>query len=327
MGNGHGPLKVFATTAGVPLAAKVWDHLSCKPGLLDSGRFKDGEISVQIGEDVRDCDVFIIAPTNVPADNFMEAMLLCQAARLSSADRITMVVPYLGYARGDRKDQPRKPISAKLALQMLELPKPNRFIFLDMHNEQTLGALDTVFDHLYGSAVAVPHLKALLAQSGKPYIVAAPDAGAAQRADKYAHFLSGGDADIVIFSKMRPKPGEIRSNSVKIIGPPVKGKIVVLVDDMIDSGGTIAHAAAKAKEKGAAEVWVFATHAVFSHGAFKRLRESKVDRVFVTDSIHHDPDLVAKEGGGKIAVLSCGELLAKAIHRTHEGESLSQLIL
>ncbi len=328
MANGHGPLKVFATTAGAPLAAKVCAHLSTKPGRLKSGRFKDQEINLQIGENVRGADVYIIAPTNPPADNIMEAVLLCQAARLSSAGRITMVIPYLGYARGDRKDQPRKPIAAKLALQMLELAKPHGFIFLDVHNEQILGVIDEAIpDHLYGSSIAVPHIKGLLAKSNKRYIVGAPDVGAAQRARKYAAFLAGADVDIVMFSKDRQRPGEIKAGSVRMIGPSVKGKIVVLVDDMTDSGGTLIEVAAKAKEKGAAEVWAFTTHAVLSSGATGRIRKSRLDRLFVTDSIYHDPVTLEEESGGKIIVLSCDSLLAQAIHRTHEGDSISQLIL
>lgn len=329
--NGYGKMQVFATTAGVPLARKICANLSCELGTAHLGQFKDGELDVRLGENVRGNDVFIVAPTppvrkKGDPDPFFEAMLLTEAARLSSAGRITLVVPYLGYARGDRKDQPRKPISARMALKVLELGKPDRILFLDVHAEQILGCIENaVFDHLYGSAVAVPRIQELLS-GNRDYIVAAPDHGAAQRAHKYARLLSGNDdSHIVIFSKRRPRPGEVDEDSVNIIGS-VKGKLVILVDDLIDSAKTICLAAAKAKQEKASGVWVFGTHPVFSDGAVKRIRESVIDRVFVTDSIYQDPGEIQAKGGGKIEVLSAAGLLAPAIRRTHEGESLSELI-
>lgn len=326
MGNAKGKLQIFATSAGTVLARRVCAQLRRSFGKVHLGRFKDGELNPKMGENVRDNDVFIIAPTPVPTDTFFEAMFLTEAARLSSAGRITLVVPYLGYARGDRKDEPRKSIAARMALKVLELAKPDRMILLDVHAEQILGVIENaVFDHLYGSAVAVPHIKHLL-EKKRNYIVAAPDHGAAARAHKYARLLTGDEnADIAICSKRRSKTGDLDEGSIKIIGS-VRNKIVILVDDIIDSATTVCLAAERALSKQAREVWVFGTHPVFSAGALERIRESPISHMFVTDSIYHDPEYLAHHTAGKVTVLSCDTLLADAILRTHEGESLSELI-
>lgn len=317
--NGAGKVQIFATGAGSALAEKMCQELGIVLGQARLGRFKDGEVDVQILENVRGNDVFIVAPTEPPAENLLEAVHLSEAARLSSAGRVTLVIPYFGYGRADRKDAPRKAIAARLAFKMLEIGHPDRFLMLDLHAEQTLASVDNaVTDHLYGSAVAVPYMKKLL--EGKDFVVASPDRGGGARAIKYAMLL--GHEDFVFFSKQRASAGEVKQDSIKIIGD-VKGKLVVLVDDMIDSGGTIIADAKAAKDEGATEVWAFATHGLFSAGALEKFKESAIDRIFTTDSVYHDPKELS---AGKVEVISVAPLLAQAVKRTHDGESLSALI-
>ncbi|HRH24423.1 MAG TPA: ribose-phosphate diphosphokinase [Candidatus Paceibacterota bacterium] len=317
--NGMGKVQVFATNAGKELGTKISQVLGTNLGEARLARFKDGEVDVQILENVRGNDVFIVAPTQPPAENLLEAVHMAEAARLSSAARVTLVIPYFGYGRADRKDAPRKAIGARLAFKLLEIAHPDRFLMLDLHAEQTLASVDNaVTDHLYGSAVGVPYLKKLL--DGKDFVIASPDRGGGARAIKYATLL--GHDDFVFFSKQRSAPGEVKSDSIKIIGD-VKDKLVVLVDDMIDSGGTIVADAAAAKAEGASGVWAFATHGLFSGGALEKFKASAIDRVFTTDSVYHDPEELK---AAKVEVISVASLLADAIKRTHDGESLSTLI-
>lgn len=317
--NGYGEIKIFATNVGKELAEKICQDLGITLGQARLSRFKDGEVDVQILENVRGNDVYIVAPTQPPAENLVEAVFLAEAARLSSAGRITLVIPYFGYARADRKDAPRKAIAARLAFKMLEIAHPNRFLMLDIHAEQTLATVEyAVTDHLYGSAVGVPYLKKLL--DGKDFVIASPDRGGGARAIKYATLL--GHDDFVFFSKQRASAGEVKQDSIKIIGD-VQDKLVVLVDDMIDSGGTMIADAKAAKDEGASEVWAFATHGLFSAGALQKFKESAIDRVFTTDSIYHNPQELKD---AKVEVISVAPLLASAIKRTHDGQSLSTLI-
>lgn len=322
MSNGSGRIKVFSNNASKTLGNDICRYLSVKPGDVHLGRFKDPEIECQILENVRGDDVFIVADTRVPAENRDEAIMLAEAARLSSAARVTYVLPYVSYARADRKDAPRKPVSIALMFRWLESAKPNRFIVLDIHAEQSLTCIqDAVYDHLYGSYTAIPRLTQYLAK--KDFVVAAPDHGGVKRASVYAKHL--GKDDIVYFSKMRAQAGLIKDGSVRIIGD-VEGKVVLLVDDMIDSGGTMIADAIVAKEAGAASVIVFATHGLFTDGAVKNIEASPIERVFVTDSVWHAPDSLARRSK-KIEFLSVAELLAQAIRRTHDGQSLSEIIL
>lgn len=321
MNNGYGPKKVFATNSSRVLAEKICKLLSIPLGKARVGQFNDGEIDVQILENVRGNDVYIVADTHGAGKNLLEAVHLADAARGSSAGRITFVITRFGYDRADRKDAPRKPIGARIAIKTLEIARPDRFILLDIHAEQTLAGIDSaVHDHLYGSVVAVPHLKQLLAK--KPFVIASPDRGGGPRAEKYAHLL--GKDDFVFFSKSRQGAGEIKKGSIKILGS-VRGKVVVFVDDIIDTGGTIIADATAAKKAGAKEVYVFATHGLFSKDAFKNIMRSPIKAVFVTDSIYHDPRMLRKKCP-KITVLSVADLLADAIRRTHDGESLTALI-
>lgn len=318
----HGGIRVFATNAGKPLAGKICTLLKLPLGSAKVDRFNDGEVAVQILENVRGEDVFIIAPTHPPAENILEAVFLTDAARLSSAGRITIVLPYAGYSRSDRKDAPRKPIGARLLFKMLEIARPDRFIILDIHAEQSLASIDyAVPDHLFASVVAVPYLKKVL--RGKPSVIASPDRGGGPRAEKYAQLM--GHNDFVFFSKTRAEVGKVKEDSIKIVGD-VKGKVVVFVDDMIDTGGTMVADAKAAKAAGAKEIYVFTTHGLFSKDAIAKLNVSPIDRIFVTDSVYHNGRNLTKECK-KITVISIAELLAEAVRRTHDGHSLSALIL
>ncbi|OHB21376.1 MAG: hypothetical protein A2939_05045 [Parcubacteria group bacterium RIFCSPLOWO2_01_FULL_48_18] len=315
-------LKIFAGQAGTILSEKVCRELHITPGQARVSRFADGEVDVQFLENVRDSDLFIINSTNPPAENLMEVALLCEAARGSSAGRITLVPTYLGYNRQDRKDRPRVPISARLAARVLSLCGADRVLLLDLHSEPTMGFFDPriITDHLYASPISIPYLKTLLKGD---FVVAAPDKGGGPRAEAYAARLGLGD--YVLFTKSRSGTGEIKERSIKLIGD-VDGKDVVFVDDMIDTAGTLSADIAAAKEHGARNVYVFATHALFSKDAIERLDRSGAKEIIITDSIYHPPEKLKTEHV-KITVLSLAPFLADAISRIHKGESLSPLIM
>lgn len=323
MGNGYGNTRVFATTSGKYLGAEIAARLSVPLGNAVVDRFNDGEVHVQIMENVRDHDVFIVAPLHAPAENFFEAVLLADAASRSSAARVTYVIPYMGYTRADRKSASRMPIGIVIAFQVILLGSPHRMIILDVHADQSLAIVPNSVgtDHLYGSSALLPALKSYLGESD--FIVASPDKGGTTRAGFYAKHLAG-SSDFAILSKERVKAGEVNRESIKIIGE-VSGKVVVFVDDMIDTGGTMIAGAEAVKNAGATGVVVCATHGLFSKNAMARLQASEIDRIFVTDSIWHEKERIAAECP-KIEVVSVAELLAQAIRRTHEGESLSALI-
>ena len=317
------PLKIFAGSASKKFAQDVCKRLGVQMGDALVSRFKDGEVRVQLLENVRDADVFIINQTNPPAENIFEMALLSEAARDSSAGRITLVPTYLGYNRQDRKDRPRVPISARTMIRFLANSGADRALLFDLHSEPTAGFFRSLeVDHLYASKISLPYLQQILT---RPYIVASPDKGGTARAEAYARRL--GQDDFVVFFKSRSAPGEIRKESIKIIGS-VKGKDVVFVDDMIDSGGTMIADAEAAKKAGAKKIYCFATHAVFSSNPKKvieRFDESDIDELIVTDSIYHEPKLL-KSKRIKVTVLPLSELVADAIARIHAGESVSALI-
>lgn len=319
MSNPHGNKKIFGTTAGQAMVENICDRLSMKPGLVDRKRHHDGEVEPRILEDVRGRDVFIVSPLHPPAENFFELGLLSQAARGSSASRVTLVIPYMGYARSDRKSASRMPVGIRYAFNSLEQGRPDRWMILDIHSEQSLSILNQPVDHLFGSYVLVPELQR---HFGGHAIIASPDVGGSQRAGKYAQHM--GD-DFVIISKQRTKTGEVDRSRLKLIGN-VKGKHVVFVDDIIDTGGTMIAAAEMVKQKGAKSVSICATHGLFSKNALDRLQGSVIDMVFVTDSVAHDYEaLTAKYD--KLHVVSVAGLLAEAIRRVNENESLTDLIL
>jgi len=317
-----GEIKLFAGTAGRALAEEVGRELGVALGEAEVGRFADGEVRIRLLESVRDKDVFILNSLQPPAENIIEMILLSEAARSSSAGRITLVPSYLSYNRKDRKDEPRVPISASVIAQTLSGFGANRALLLDLHSEPTIGffSREIVADHLYASTVGIPYLKTIM---GDNFVVASPDKGGSSRADAYARKL--GREDYVLFTKARPKAGEIQEGSIKIIGD-VAGKDVLLVDDMIDTAGTVMADARAAKEAGARELYVFATHALFSKDAVKRLDESLIKEVVVTDTVNHAPEELQTKRV-KITVLKIAPLVAKAIRSIHDGGSVSSLIL
>lgn len=314
-------IKVFSGTAGKPLAEKICGLLSIELGKARVARFADGEVDVQIEEDIRDADVFIVNPTGPPAENIMEMVLLAEAAHGSSAGRVTIIPSYLGYNRQDRKDRPRRPISARSVIRFLAGSGADRVLLLDLHSEPTMALFGNKMqvDHLYASTVSVPYLKTKLTKS---FVVASPDKGGGPRAEAYMRLL--GQDDFVLFAKSRSAPGVVADRMIKIIGD-VKGRDVLFVDDMIDTGGTLAADALAARRAGARRLLVFATHGLFSRDAVARLEKSGITEVITTDSVGRSP--ITSNGGRTIfTTVSVAPLLAQAIQRLHHGESLSALI-
>jgi len=311
---------ILAGTRGESLAREVCTLLSVRLGEAIVGRFKDGEVRVEIVDNVRDKDVFIIAPTSPPAENLLELVLLAEAAASSSAGRVTAIPTYLGYNRQDRKMQSRTPISARLPITLLNKSGAGRVLLLDLHSEATIIAFDEHIkvDHLYGSQVSLPHLRPLLGGKSK---VASPDKGGTARARAYQRLLGLGD--YVIFDKFRPVPNETHEE-VRIVGD-VKGYNLIFPDDIVDTGGTLIADAIAAKQAGAADLYAFCTHALLSDNAAARLQQSPFKRIFVTNSIQQDW-VALKKTCPKLTMISAAPLIAEAIQRIHSGQSLSPLI-
>lgn len=307
----HG-LKVLAGTANRALAEEIASHLGMDLCKVNLGRFADGEISVRIDENVRGNDVFIVQPTNPPAENVMELLLLIDAARRASAARITCVMPYYGYARQDRKDQPRVPIGAKLVANMIMAAGADRVLGVDFHQHQLQGFFDIPVDHLYAMPVFTAHYRKK--QLVRPVVVA-PDVGSAKMARGFAKRLN---ATLAIIDKRRPQPNV--SEVVNVVGE-VAGSDCILVDDMIDTAGTVSEAARALKALGANDIYCCATHALLSGPATKRLRESPIKEIAVTNTIAIAPE----RQFDRLCVLSVAELLAKAIRFTHAEQSVSSL--
>lgn len=307
----HG-LKVISGNANRALAEEVARSLGVELTRVHVGRFADGEISVRIEENVRGNDVFIVQPTNPPADNVMELLLLVDAARRASAARITVVMPYYGYSRQDRKDQPRVPIGAKLVANMIVTAGADRVLGVDFHQHQLQGFFDIPVDHLYAMPVFVSHFRR---KNLVDPVIVAPDVGSAKMARGFAKRL---DAALAIIDKRRPAPNV--SEVVNVVGE-VAGHPCIMVDDMIDTAGTVSEAARAIKQLGATEVYVCATHALLSGPARQRLIEAPIAEVVVTDTIA----IPEERRFDKLTVLTVGELLAKAIRFTHAEQSVSSL--
>lgn len=322
VGRIEGKIRVFSGNAGKPLAEKACEHLGIEPAPAKVETFGDGEVKIELGQSVRNAHVFIINPTNPPAENLLELILLADAAARASAGSITVIPTYLGYNRQDRKDKPRVPLSAKVAVQMLSIPSIDRAILLDPHSDPTEGFFDDgiVVDRLYSSFVSKPYLQELLTDD---FAVASPDKGGGPRAEAYARRL--GLDDYVLFTKSRPESGAVDKELIKIIGE-VEGKDVLLIDDMIDTGGTIVADAEAAREAGARRIYVFATHALFSGDAVANIDKSALTEVIVTDSVHHDPERL-RTHNVPIKVISVAPLIAEAIQRIMCGQPMSELFV
>lgn len=309
-------LKIFSGTANRPLAEAIAAHLDTTLGDVTITRFPDDEMLVKINEDVRGRDIFIIQPTCRPQnDNLMELLLCIDAACRASAERITAVIPYYGYARQDRKDEGRVPISAKLVANMLEAAGASRVLTVHLHAHQIQGFFDIPVDHLLPEPVFTEHYRGL---DLKDLTVVSPDVGNVKMARVYAEHLDG---DLAIIDKERVGGGEVRAAA--LIGT-VDGRNVLMVDDMITSGGTIRQAVNLVKARGARDIYVAATHPVLCGDAVRRLKESPIKEVTVADTIPLAPEAAALEN---LKQLSLAPLLGKAIKRIHKHESVSELFL
>jgi ribose-phosphate pyrophosphokinase len=282
------------------------------PAKSTISRFADGEIFVRIDENVRGNDVFILQPTNPPAENIMELLLLIDAAKRASAARITCVMPYYGYSRQDRKDQPRVAIGAKLVANMIVTAGAHRVVGIDFHQHQLQGFFDIPVDHLYAAPVFVSHYRK---KNLHDVVVVAPDVGSAKMARGFAKRLNG---SLAIIDKRRPRPNH--SEVVNVVGE-VDGRDCILTDDMIDTAGTVAEASRALKKLGAKDVYVCATHALLSGPAVERLSDAPITEVTVTDTVR----IPEEKRFPQLLILSVGDLLSKAIRYIHSEQSVSSL--
>ena len=316
MSTGFGELKVFSGSAHPQLAREIAEFLGLPLGQARLRRFPDSEVSFQIDENIRGTDVFIVQPTCNPVDqHLMEMLVMVDAFRRSSAARITVVVPYYGYARQDRKDKPRVPISAKLVANLISAAGANRVLTIDLHKAQIQGFFDIPVDHLFSAPVIIEYC----ARLNYPNLtIVSPDAGGAERARAYAKRL---DAELAVVDKRRTEDGT--AEVMNVIGD-VKGRTCILQDDIIDTAGTIQKAASALKEVGAERVLACAVHGVLSGPALERIDKSPLDQLIVTNTIPLSQD---GQQCKKIVVLSVARLLGQAIRNIHEETSVSSLFV
>jgi ribose-phosphate pyrophosphokinase len=309
-------LKVFSGRGNLPLAEKIAQQLGDPLGRITLGNFPDGEISVKIDEDVRGRDIFLVQPTCTPVnENLMELLIMLDSFKRASATRITAVLPYYGYARQDRKDVGRVPISAKLVANLLTTAGANRVLALDLHAAQIQGFFDIPVDHLHAAPVIADYIRKLDIPQ-RDFVVLSPDEGSIKRALVYQKRLGG---DLTIVDKRRSGPSQVKQ--ANLIGSPLQGKTAVIFDDMISTGGSVVGAARVAREHGVRRLFACATHPVLAGPAVADLAEAPIDRLVVTDSIPLPPEKQLPN----IEVLSVAPLLADAIKRIHFNESVSRL--
>jgi ribose-phosphate pyrophosphokinase len=308
------PCRVFAGNASRRLAQAICDKLKVPLGDAEVGRFEDGEVSVRFNENIRGGDVFIVQATGAPADYLMELLVMLDAAKRASARRVTAVIPYFGYARQDRKDQPRAPISAKLVANLITTAGADRALTMDLHSAQIQGFFDIPFDHLYAAPVLIDYFSRKQASN---LMVVAPDIGSVKMARAYAKRLG---CDLALVDKRRPRPDAVEI--MNIIGD-VEGKHCVFFDDVLTTGRTLCQAAEAIKAKGARSVRAGVTHGVLCPDSFARLADSPIEELVVTDTLDHQHmDL-----GKNIIELSVAGLLGEAVQRIHEERSLSSLFV
>ncbi|HEX8822147.1 MAG TPA: ribose-phosphate pyrophosphokinase [Archangium sp.] len=310
--------KVFTGSSNPGLAHRICDYLKRPLGKASVGRFSDGEIHVEIGENVRGSDVFIVQSTCPPVnDHLMELLIICDALKRASAGSINAVIPYYGYARQDRKVAARTPITARLAADLLEVAGATRVVSMDMHAGQIQGFFNIPSDHLYASPVFLDDLRKNFPDT-QDLVIVSPDAGGVERARAYSKRLNCG---LAIIDKRRPRPNS--SEVMNLIGD-VNGKDAVLVDDMVDTAGTLTQAAAALKDRGARRVVAYAVHPVLSGPAIQRLTDSVLEEAIFTDTVPLSP---AAQACGKIRVLTTEGLFGEAIARIHRADSLSSLFV
>ncbi|XP_020588253.1 ribose-phosphate pyrophosphokinase 1 isoform X1 [Phalaenopsis equestris] len=307
-------LRIFSGTANPALSQEIANYLGLGLGKIKIKRFADGEIYVQLQESVRGCDVFLVQPTCPPAnENLMELLIMIDACRRASAKNITAVIPYFGYARADRKTQGRESIAAKLVANLITEAGANRVLACDLHSGQSMGYFDIPVDHVYGQPVILDYLASKTFCSND-LVVVSPDVGGVARARAFAKKLS--DAPLAIVDKRRH--GHNVAEVMNLIGD-VRGKVAVMVDDMIDTAGTIAKGAALLHEEGASEVYACSTHAVFSPPAIERLSSGLFQEVIITNTI----PVLEKKGFPQLTVLSVANLLGETIWRVHDDCSVA----
>lgn len=309
-------MKVFSGRANRPLAEKICQHLGIALGKASINNFSDGEIKINIEENVRGVDVFVVQPTHPPAENLLELLLMLDAFKRASAERITAVIPYYGYGRQDRKDEPRVPISAKLIADLIVSAGASRVLTMDLHAEQIQGFFNIPVDHLYATPVLVEHFSKYDLTN---LVVVAPDTGRANRARGFAKRL-GDKIPMAIIDKRRPAPNQ--AEVVMVIGD-VEDKDVLLFDDIIDTGNTLIVAAKALEKHGARKIMACATHPVLSNDAVLRLENSNIAEITITDTIQLPQEKMSK----KLNILSVSKLLAETVLRIHKGESVSSLFI
>ena len=309
--------KLFSGTSNRELTAKIAEQANLTVGDLVIERFSDGELWVKYNENLRGNDVYIVQSTNAPGDNIIELALLIDAAKRASAEKINVVIPYFGYSRQDRKDKPRVPISAKVMMDIFTQAGANRIITMDLHSTQIQGFTSIPVDNLYGSLVLMDTLQTYLDKIKNDYkcVVLSPDIGSNKLSQAYAKQLGAGFA---LIDKRRS--GHNQSEVAHLIGK-LEDRHVLIIDDMIDTAGTIFNAATVAKEKGALSVTVAATHGVLSGESIKKLSHQNIDKVFLSDTVH----IPENKKFEKLTIVSSATIFAETISRIHKGESVSQL--
>ena len=309
--------KIFAGSSNPVLATKIADKCGVSLGKLTIERFSDGEIWVKYEENLRGNDIYLIQSTNSPAENILELALMIDAAKRASAQRINVIMPYFGYSRQDRKDEPRVPISAKVMMDIFIKAGADRIVTMDLHSTQIQGFSSKPVDNIYGSLVLMPELEKHFKTIGseKNFTVLIPDMGSSKLGQAYAKRLG---MSFALIDKRRN--GHNKSEAVAVVGE-LKNQHILIIDDMIDTAGTISNAARVAKEKGALTVSVAATHGIFSANAINKLSDDIVDSIFISDTV----DMSHIKDCKKLITISSAKIFAETINRIHSGESVSQL--
>lgn len=309
-------ITIFSGNANIPLAQEICDYLSVPLGKAEVKRFSDGEVWVEIDENVRGKDVFVVQSTSRPAnENLMELLIMVDALKRASAERITAVIPYYGYARQDRKVQPRTPISSKLVADLITAAGAHRVVAVDLHAGQIQGFFNIPFDHLFAMPILLDYIRKNMLND---VVIVTPDAGGTERARAFAKRMESG---LAMIDKRRTRPNE--SEVMNVIGA-VEGKTAIIVDDMVDTAGTLTQAAEALSSRGAKKVYACITHGVLSGQALERVEKSVLEELVITNTILQPK---AVQGSSKIKVLSMAQLLGEAIKRINHSDSVSSLFV
>ena len=312
MANQEPIAKIFSCTQSIELSKKIAKHFGTELGNVNFSHYSDGEFQPSFEESVRGARLFIIGSTHPNSENLMELLLMIDAAKRSSARHITAVIPYFGWARQDRKDKPRVPIGAKLIANLIEAAGATRLITMDLHADQIQGFFERPVDHLYASTIFIPYIQSL---NLKKLTIASPDMGGSKRAYAYSRFLK---SNVVICYKQRKKANVV--SHMELIGK-VEGKNVIIVDDMVDTAGTLTKAADLMVERGAKSVRAICTHGILSGNAYEKIEKSKLKELIVTDSI------IQEKKSDKVKVLTCSKLFADVMHNVNSNKSINSFFI